>query len=310
MMRFQLDEAVRARDHAQQQIQVAQARWQEERAKLRQQIASMQGSLIDAMERSNNPARIANMVREQVETRLGEARQECQFQWEAERRQLLAEIERLKKPGGLVDDRKEAARRAVLEKLGKLPAGSAAQPAKTSQQLQKQLDDSRIQLETERDQLRQKVERLERESHQAAEVLRAEVTQELRAQYDSKVTEAVRGRQDAEEELRSTTVQLNDENKALRNRVEELEKSIPAAQEAAQAQIKAELAVDYETQMQEANRLRTRAERKLQDALDEFEGERRRMQKHIAKLEEQLKELRGAAFRAQRTTGPASTEGA
>ena len=310
MMRFQLEDAVRARNDAQQQIEVVQARWHEERGKLRQQIASMQGALIDAMERSNNPARIANLVREQVESRLGDARQEWQFQWEAERRQLLAEIERLRKAGGVADDRKEAARRAVLEKLGKLPAGSAAQPAKTPDQWQKQFDDSRIQWETERDQLTYKVGCLVRETQRAAEVMRSEVSQELRAQYDSKVAEAVRSRQDAEDQLQSATVQLKDENKALKSRVAELEQAIPAAQQAAQRQVQAELAVDYEASVQEANRLRTRAERKLQDALDEIEGERRRTQKQIAKLEEQLKELRDAAFRAQRATGPASTEGA
>ena len=310
MTRFQLDGAVRARNDAQQQFEAAQARWQEERSKLRQQIASMQGPLIDAMERSNNPARIANLVREQVETRLGEARQEWQFQWEAERRQLLADIERLKKAGGVADDRKEAAKRAVLQKLGKLPAGAAGAPAKTPDQLQKEFDDGRIQWETERDQLRAKVERFEREIKQATEVMRAEIHQEMRDQYDGKVAEAVRGRQDAEDELQSTTAHLTDENKALKKSVEELAKSIPAAQEAAQRQIRAELAAEYEARMQEDNRLRTRAERKLQDALDELEGERRRAQRQIAKLEEQLKEARGAAFRAQRSSGPASTEGA
>ena len=310
MMRFQLDGAVRARNEAQQQIEIAQARWHEERAKLRQQIASMQGSLIDAMERSNNPARIANLVREQVESRLSDARQEWKFQWEAERRQLLAEIERLKKPAGLVDDRKEAARRAVLEKLGKLPAGSAAAPTKTSEQRQKEFEDSRIQWESERDHLTHKVERLEREIKQQSEVTRSAVQEELRGQYDSKIAEAMRARQDAEDQLQTATLQLKDENRTLKIKVAELEQAIPAAQDAAQRQVRAELGVDYEAKMQEANRLRTRAERKLQDALDEIEGERRRMQKQIAKLEEQLKELRGAAFRAQRTTGPASTEGA
>jgi len=309
-MRFQLDDAVRTRNEAQQQIEIAHRRWHEERAKLRQQIASMQGSLIDAMERTNNPARIANLVREQVESRLSDARQEWKFQWEAERRQLLAEIERLKKPVGLVDDRKEAARRAVLEKLGKLPAGSAAASLKNPEQRQKEFDDSRIKLETERDQLTHKVERLERENKQQSEVTRSAVQEELRAQYDSKIAEAMRARQDAEDQLQTATVQLKDENRTLKNRVAELEQAMPAAQEAAQRQVRAELAVDYEAKTQEATRLRTRAERKLQDALEEIEGERRRMQKQIAKLEEQLKDLRGAAFRAQRTTGPASSEGA
>jgi len=37
---------------------------------------------------------------------------------EGERRRLTAEIERLKKAPGAADEKKEAARRALLEKLG------------------------------------------------------------------------------------------------------------------------------------------------------------------------------------------------
>ena len=61
----------------------------------------MQASVIEAMERSNNPARLALAIREQVEAKVSEAQRDWQAQWEGERRRMAAEIERLKKAPGL-----------------------------------------------------------------------------------------------------------------------------------------------------------------------------------------------------------------
>ena len=88
----------------------------------------MQAGAVEAMERSNNPARLTVAVNEKVEARLAEAKQEWQLQWEGERKRFTAEIERLKKAasGSTGDQRRDAARRAVLERLGKLPPGMQA----------------------------------------------------------------------------------------------------------------------------------------------------------------------------------------
>jgi hypothetical protein len=64
------------------------------------------------MEQTNNPARLALAVREQVDSRLKDAKVDWQLQWESERRRLMLEIERLKKSGA-GDNGKEAARRLV-----------------------------------------------------------------------------------------------------------------------------------------------------------------------------------------------------
>src|SRR5205823_4863388 len=121
----------------------ARQKFEAERNNLRAQIATMQAGVVDAMERSNNPARMTMALREQVEARVEEAKREWQHQWDGERKRLTAEIDRLRKASGLGpnDEKKEAARRALLERLGKLPAGSSGPAPKTADQWEKEFQE-------------------------------------------------------------------------------------------------------------------------------------------------------------------------
>src|SRR5437867_6142002 len=108
-LRFQLEEAIRARHQAENDLTAAASKFEADQNSLKAQIARMQAGVVDAMERSNNPARMAIAVREQVEARLFEAKQEWQLHWEGERKRLNAEIERLKKGNAASDEKKAAA---------------------------------------------------------------------------------------------------------------------------------------------------------------------------------------------------------
>jgi class 3 adenylate cyclase len=300
-LRFQLDEANRSRLQAEQDMVMMRQKFEAERNNLKAQIAGMQASVLEAMERSNNPARMAAALREQVDARVLEAKQDWQLQWESERRRFNAEIERLKKAGSGVDQKKEAARRAVLEKLGKLPAGSAGPAAKTADQWEREFEDAKIQWGTQREQAELKIKKLETELHRGQDSLRAEVYQEIRAQYEPKLADANRERQRLEQEIQSLTGDLATERQRLNARVQQLEEALPESQEAARKQTLAELEGQFEAKAEEANRLRSRAERKFQDTIEELEAAHRRAKKQIAALEEQLREAKEAAYKAQKT---------
>ena len=302
-IRFQLEEAIRARQQLEEELAAVQHKHEAERNNLKAQIAATQASAVEAMERLNNPARITVAVNEKVETRLAEAKQEWLLQWEAERRRLNAEIERLRKSASpsAKDEKKEATRRAVLEKLGKLPPGSAGPAPKTLDQWQKEFEDAKIGWETERESLSLRIKRLEMELQRSQDTVRAEIFQEMRAQYEPRIHEANRERQQLEQEIQSLTSDLASERRRLNSRIDVLEKAIPEAQEAARKQALAEAQNDLEVKIEEANRLRSRLERKHQDATEEWEAERRRLTKQIAALEGQLKEAREAAFKAQKS---------
>src|SRR5438876_1427986 len=111
-IRFQLEEAIRARQQLEEELAAVQHKHEAERNNLKAQIAATQASAVEAMERLNNPTRITVAVNEKVETRLAEAKQEWLLRWEAERRRLNAEIERLRKGASpsAKDQKREAAR--------------------------------------------------------------------------------------------------------------------------------------------------------------------------------------------------------
>ena len=139
------------------------------------------------------------------------------------------------------------------------------------------------------------------ELQRSQDTVRAEIFQEMRAQYEPRIHEANRERQQLEQEIQSLTSDLASERRRLNSRIDVLEKAIPEAQEAARKQALAEAQNDLEVKIEEANRLRSRLERKHQDATEEWEAERRRLTKQIAALEGQLKEAREAAFKAQKS---------
>jgi adenylate cyclase len=306
-IRFQLEEAIRSRRQSEEDLIAARKKFDAERRNLKAQIASMQASAVDAMERSNNPARLAMAVSEKLEARLAEAKQEWQLQWDGERRRLTAEIERLKKTASpaAAFEKKEAARRAVLEKLGKLPPGSAgpSAAARTADQWQREFEDAKIGWENERNQLNLKIKKLEMEGQRAQDMMRSEVFQEMRAQYEPRLVGLNNERQRLEQEIQSLTNDLDAERERLNARIAQLEREIPEAQEVARKQTLAELQSQFDTKVEEANRQRSRLERKQQDEADEREAELRRAKKQIASLEEQLKEANERAYKAQKA-GP------
>jgi len=299
-IRFQLEESDRAKQQVEQELVTMQAKWLIEKNSLKAQIASMEGSALEAMERSNNPTRLALAVREQVDARINHAKQDWQLEWEGERRRLNLEIERLKKAGD-TEAKKHAAKRALLSKLGKLPpvAPGAAAP-RTADQWQKEFEDARLQWQIERDELSLKLERSERQAQHSKDEIRSEIFQEIRGQYQPKLVESERERKRLQEELETVSSHLEEDRKRLTARIEELERAIPEAQEAVRIQVTAEFKTDFERKIEEMNRLKVRNERRAQDAIEEMDASLRRSKKVNAQLEVQLAEAREIAFRVQR----------
>jgi class 3 adenylate cyclase len=298
-IRFQLEEAVKSRLQLEQVMVSVQQRFEAERNNLKAQIAGMQDTVLEAMESSNNPTRMAMALRDQVDARVAEAKQDWQLQWEGERKRFIAEIERLKKAGA-GDERKESARRALLERLGKLQAGSAGPAAKPADQWGREFENAKIAWETERQQLKLKIKKLETELQRGQDSIRSEVFEEIRAQYERKLAEVNRDKQRLEQEIQSLTSDLASDRQRLTARIQQLEEAIPRAQESARTQALAELQGEYDAKKEEADRLRLRMERKQHDLIEDLEVSQLRAKKQIAALEEQLKEAKEAAFKAQK----------
>jgi len=298
-IRFHLEEAVRARLQMDQDFKSAQARWETEREQMKTQMTTLQRSAIDSMEQLNNPSRFALAVREKVDSRLVTAKQDWEMQWEAERRRLRGEIERLKKAAGIIDSpEKAAAKRALLERLGKAPAGSSGH-GNSIAQLGRDFEAAKLAWDTERQQLLIRAKKAERDLQHSIEDIRGQILEELRGQYDPQLASATRERERLNHEVAMLSGQLTEERQRSATRISSLEKAVLAAKEAVRKQVTAELHSDFEGRLAEMNRVKTRNERRYQDESEEWEEERRRTRKQIARLEEELKELREAAYKSR-----------
>jgi class 3 adenylate cyclase len=298
-LRFHLDEAVRARSQMEQDYTSSQAPWESEREQMKTQMTTLQRAAIESMEQSNNPTRFALAVREKLEQRLNTAKQDWELQWEAERRRLVAEIDRLRKAAGIVDSpEKAAAKRALLEKLGKVPADPSGS-ARSFTQLEREFEAAKLAWDNERQQLLIRLKKAERELQHSVEDLRGQMQEELRGQYEPQLAAATRERERLSHDVANLMSQLTEERQRNTTRIAQLEKAISAAKEAVKKQVAAELQSEFDHQLEELNRLKTRNERRYQDESEEWEEERRRTRKQVAKLEEELKEMR-EAFKSQR----------
>ena len=295
-MRFQLDDALAMKQQVEQELVASQARWEIEKKRLRDQIDSLHGAALQAMEQTNNPARLALAVREQVDSRLRDAKIEWQLQWEAERRRLNTEIERLKKSGSN-EEQKDLARKMVLQKLGKLPGD-----AKSPFELKREMDEAKSRWDLERDELKIRVQQLERQINNNRDGVRQEVFQELRSQYEPKIEAYEHERKRLRDDLEAAIAQLADERSRLLARIDHLEQSIPEGQEAVRAQVTAELRADFEQKLEEVKRVKTRSERRAQDVTEEVQSALRRATKEVVRLQAELKEAREFAFRERRGT--------
>jgi hypothetical protein len=282
-----------------QDLNAAQKLWESEREQMKVQMAALQRSAIESKEQLNNPSRFALAVREKVDSRLVTAKQDWEMQWEAERRRLHGEIERLKKAAGISDSpEKAAAKRALLEKLGKLPAGSSGY-GNSIAQLERDFDAAKLAWDTERQQLLIRARKAERDLQHSIEDIRGQIMEELRGQFDPQLASATRESERLNHEVAMLSGQLTEERQRSAARISSLEKAVLSAKEAVRKQVTAEVQSDFEARLSEVNRVKTRNDRRYQDESEEWEEERRRTRKQIAKLEEELKGVREAAHKSR-----------
>src|SRR5262249_16998480 len=178
--------------------------------------------------------------------------------------------------------------RAVLEKLGKLPTGSAGRLGKAIDLRELEFEHAKSQWETEREQLHNRIKKLETDLKHS---LRTNNQQETHVQYEQKLAEASRERQRLEDDIQVLTSELASERQRLTARVKTLEQAIPEAQQAARKQAIAEMQSQFDSKIDEADHLISRFKRQYLEALQDLKDE----QRHSEKLEEQLREAVASA---------------
>lgn len=82
-------------EELQQELKKLTSAWETERSQLKTKIVQLEHSLVEAIERSNNPLRTTVASDEKLRL-VEEVKREWSAQWEAERNRLLAELNQLR----------------------------------------------------------------------------------------------------------------------------------------------------------------------------------------------------------------------
>ena len=90
-----LTQTIAGHEELQKQLRKLMSSWEAERSQLKMKILQLEHSLVDVIERSNNPLRSELLSQDKIRL-IEEAKREWAAQWDAERKQLLAEIHRLR----------------------------------------------------------------------------------------------------------------------------------------------------------------------------------------------------------------------
>jgi len=299
----------RIQEAADLKLKKANAEWEAERRGLQSQIARLELAVTEAIERSSNPMRATQAVKEQFEVQLDHmARERRELEQALLRAKTEWEQERLKMTGEMLKLRRAAQIMGKPVPRDDIPAVPTV-PAKVKD-LQSQLELSSAQWTAERETLKTEIERLQAASRRweterrqlndhAAQLQQAFVqAQEKIKGYesagrtgtdaDAKVEELKKQKEAIEQVSRDARDNWDTERRRFISQVERLEQQLQRISkgEGISSEVVDQLRKQYEQKMQEAVEQKTQLAQQLQTASSQLESERARLTAEIATAKE------------------------
>jgi DNA repair exonuclease SbcCD ATPase subunit len=303
-----MDPAVIARIQAaaEEKLTFAAKEWEDERSRLRTQINRLEGAVAEAIERSSNPMRATQSVKERFEgeldrvakdkTELEQAFLRAKTEWEQEKLKMTGELVKFRRAAQIMghvvprEDSPEANPkvRALEDQLKESLARWSAEREKLVAQIQR-LEGSERQWDTERRQLNDHAGQLQQAFVQAqAKIQGYEVAARAGNQYDSKLSELKQQKESLERELQQARDEWNAERRRLTSEVERRDQQIQMVStqtEGVSSQVVDQLRKQYEQRLQDAITQKTQLAQELQSASTLLEAERARLSAEIGKGE-------------------------
>jgi hypothetical protein len=255
-------------------LKTASDEWATERTQLTAQVSRLERAVADAIERSSNPIRTMQPIREQFEARLDEANKKYlaleqdflrnQALWDEDKKKLtneLLKLRRLAPPSKALE---------VKEKLERLHGRSETIEERRIRELEEKLTKAHSEIE---------------KYHHIAIAAREDTKRE----YERRLEEAFRERSKTEEQAKATTKQWETERQQLQDRIAKLQQDL--------SQMK--LRIEDETARHKRESAQSRhesdalqeASAKMEDAAREKErllGEIQHLQRTLSETREQV----------------------
>ena len=302
-----IDPAVIARiqDGANEKLKIAAKDWEEERARLKSQINRLEGAVADAIERSSNPLRVTQSVKEQFEAELDRVAKEkteveqaflrARTEWEQNRLKMTGEMVKLRRAAQIMGHavpREDAPEvnpkvRALEEELKQSLAKWTTEREKLVGEILK-WETSARQWEAERRQLNAHAGQLQEAYVQAqAKIQGYEVAGRTGDQYESKLSESKQQKESLERQLQDARNEWTTERLRLTAEVERRDQQIQriAEKEGVSSEVVDQLRKRYEQRLQEAIQQKTQLAEELQTASLLLETERARLSAEIGRSE-------------------------
>ena len=291
----------RIQDAADQKLKKAATEWEAERRGLQSQIVRLEIAVAEAIERSNNPMRATQAVREQFEAQLNQiARERTELEQALLRGKTEWEQEKLKMTGEMLKLRRAA------QMMGKpVPRDDTPGVKAKTKDIEHQLESSLAKWNHERETLLAEIERLETASQRwgterrelndhAGQLQQAFVQAQAKIQtYEAaartgtgtevKVEELEKQKDALDQVFRDARDAWDSERRRLISQVERLEQQLQrvSKEEGISSEVVDQLRKQYELKIQEAIEQKTQLAQQLQNASALLESERARLTTEI-----------------------------
>jgi hypothetical protein len=294
----------RIQEAADQKVKMAEQEWEAERARLKSQINRLEGAVAEAIERSSNPMRATQSVKEQFEVELDRVAKEkteieqaylrSKTEWEQEKLKMTGEMVKLRRAAQIMghavprEDAPEANPkvRALEDQLKESLARWTSEREKLVGNIQK-LESAARQWDTERRQLNDHAGQLQQAFVQAqAKVQGYEVAARTGSQSESKLEETKRQKESLEREYQDARDLWNTDRRRLNSEIERRDQQIQqisTQKEGISNEVVDQLRKQYEQRLQDAIQQKTQLAQQLQSASTLLEAERARLSSEIGK---------------------------
>ncbi len=296
----------RIQDAADQKLKKAATEWEAERRGLQSQIVRLEIAVAEAIERSNNPMRATQAVREQFEAQLNQiARERTELEQALLRGKTEWEQEKLKMTGEMLKLRRAA------QMMGKpVPRDDTPGVKAKTKDIEHQLESSLAKWNHERETLLAEIERLETASQRwgterrelndhAGQLQQAFVQAQAKIQtYEAaartgtgtevKVEELEKQKDALDQVFRDARDAWDSERRRLISQVERLEQQLQrvSKEEGISSEVVDQLRKQYELKIQEAIEQKTQLAQQLQNASGLLESERARLTTEITQAKD------------------------
>jgi DNA repair exonuclease SbcCD ATPase subunit len=275
------EELAKVQQAAEEKLKSAMEEWQAERERLLAQNSRLEHAVAEAIERSSNPIRSTQAIKDQFEARLDDAAKQrleveqellrVKAAWDEDKKKLMAEVMKLRRlaPSKAFE---------VKEKIERIHGRIESVEQIRIRELEDQLADARaeatkyheasVKVQQQLATTTRELQQLQETASSAPEAtagLSAEAIEQLRREYEAKIADLTREKEQLQKQLSNATKE-----------VESLQRALSDTREQVNSEVMQQLRQQYDSKIQDMIQQKTNLAKELEAATSMLQNERAR----------------------------------